>query len=191
MLCDIVLQETYSISCIYLLLSPEISGRMYNTHKNHNHASRQSQTPRVCRARAKQHFIICMALLSCTYSVRPTWGSLLHRVSLFFFSMLALCWGLTFCSGVKAKILILNSILGKDWGSSWLRDLRFFGDKPPIWQAHLSLVKPNYFSVMQMSCLAKESFPSPSGMTVWRNKVYRRPSCHMFPVVWAILTGIL
>ena len=48
----ILLWETYSESCVYFLLSPEIPGRTYkyNPQKTHSHTSSQLQTPGVCRA---------------------------------------------------------------------------------------------------------------------------------------------
>lgn len=48
----ILLWETYSESCVYFVLSPEVSGRTYkyNPQKTHSHTSSQLQKPGVCRA---------------------------------------------------------------------------------------------------------------------------------------------
>lgn len=46
----ILLWETYSESCIYFLLSPEISGRTYKYNPQNTHISSQLQKPGVCRA---------------------------------------------------------------------------------------------------------------------------------------------
>lgn len=46
----ILLWETYSESCIYFLLSPEISGRTYKYSPQNTHISSQLQKPGVCRA---------------------------------------------------------------------------------------------------------------------------------------------
>lgn len=48
----ILLWETYSESCVYFLLSPEIPGRTYkyNPQKTHSHTSSHLHTPGVCRS---------------------------------------------------------------------------------------------------------------------------------------------
>lgn len=136
MLWNIVPWETHSESCIYLLLSPEISGRMYkyNPHKNYSHANSQLQIPKVCKACAKQHFTICTVHLGDgPYSGYSTWGSLLHRVSLlFFFFLFTILWVLLLqLMYLVVKARNSNSRFPSGRGSSiFLAEFEVLWDRP-------------------------------------------------------------
>lgn len=58
----ILLWETYSESCVYFVLSPEVSGRTYkyNPQKTHSHTSSQLQKPGCAELGSIAHYHLCI-----------------------------------------------------------------------------------------------------------------------------------